>query len=294
MSLELLQAGLDPVSVRRLVEFALSEDLALGGDISGRLCLPRDQMTTATLVSRQTGILSGMVLLPVVLEASGLGQDVHLIVLKNDGDMVESGMEIGTLCGSALAIFAVERVMLNFLTFLSGTATTTRLMVSEVSGTNAKIVCTRKTIPSLRALQKYAVRCGGGFNHRFGLFDAVMLKDNHIAVAGGITEAVARARQGMGHMVKIEVEADTLPQVEEALKAGADCILLDNMSVEDMCRAVVMAKDITGGKVPLEASGGVRLDTVHAISEAGVDYISAGFLTHSSPALDIGLDIRAI
>jgi len=177
-------------------------------------------------------------------------------------------------------------VALNFLGPLSGTATLTAALVKAVEGTKARIVCTRKTLPGLRTLQKYAVRCGGGFNHRFGLDDAAMIKDNHIQAAGGIAPAVARLRAGLGHMVKIEVEVDRLEQLEEALANGVDTILLDNMSLDDMRRAVALAK----GKAVLEASGNVTLETVRAIAETGVDTISSGAITHSAPNLDIGLD----
>jgi nicotinate-nucleotide pyrophosphorylase (carboxylating) len=177
-------------------------------------------------------------------------------------------------------------VALNFLGPLSGTATATAALVKAAEGTGARIVCTRKTLPGLRSLQKYAVRCGGGFNHRFGLDDAAMIKDNHIAAAGGIAPALARLRAGLGHMVRIEVEVDSLAQLEEALANGAETILLDNMSLEDLRRAVALAK----GKAVLEASGNVTLVSVRAIAETGVNYISSGAITHSAPNLDIGLD----
>jgi nicotinate-nucleotide pyrophosphorylase (carboxylating) len=203
-----------------------------------------------------------------------------------DGSDAVGGSLLATLSGPAASILTAERVALNYLGPLSGTATLTAALVAAVEGTNARIVCTRKTIPGLRALQKYAVRCGGGFNHRFGLDDAAMLKDNHIRAAGSIAAALARLRAGLGHMVKIEVEVDTLVQLEEALAHGADTILLDNMALDDMRRAVALAK----GRAVLEASGNVTLQTVRAIAETGVDYISSGAITHSAPNLDIGLD----
>ncbi|HYS46841.1 MAG TPA: carboxylating nicotinate-nucleotide diphosphorylase, partial [Rhizomicrobium sp.] len=203
-----------------------------------------------------------------------------------DGSDAAAGALLATISGSAASILTGERVALNFLGPLSGTATLTAALVNAVEGTKARIVCTRKTLPGLRVLQKYAVRCGGGFNHRFGLDDAAMVKDNHVQAAGGIAPAVARLRAGLGHMVKIEVEVDRLDQFEEALAHRVDTILLDNMAIEDLRRAV----DLTKGKAVLEASGNVTLETVRAIAETGVDYISSGAITHSAPNLDIGLD----
>jgi nicotinate-nucleotide pyrophosphorylase (carboxylating) len=211
---------------------------------------------------------------------------VRFDIAAPDGSEVAVGAVLATVAGPARSILTAERVALNFLGPLSGTATLTAALVKAVEGTKARIVCTRKTLPGLRALQKYAVRCGGGFNHRFGLDDAAMVKDNHVQAAGGITPAVARLRAGLGHMVKIEVEVDRLEQLEEALREGVDTILLDNMSLDDMRRAVTLAK----GKAVLEASGNVTLQTVRAIAETGVDYISSGAITHSAPNLDIGLD----
>jgi nicotinate-nucleotide pyrophosphorylase (carboxylating) len=203
-----------------------------------------------------------------------------------DGSAAAAGDVLAILEGPARAALTAERVALNFVGHLSGIATATRALVDAVKGTGAKIVDTRKTTPGLRVLEKYAVRCGGGFNHRFGLDDAVLIKDNHIAVAGSLADAVQRARAGLAHMAKIEVEVDTLAQLEEALSLGVDTILLDNMSLEDLSGAVAIAK---GGAV-LEASGNVTLSTVRAIAETGVDYISSGAITHSAPSLDVALD----
>jgi nicotinate-nucleotide pyrophosphorylase (carboxylating) len=203
-----------------------------------------------------------------------------------DGSMVKSGTLLATVSGRARAILSAERVALNFTGHLSGVATATAALVAAVAGTPARIVCTRKTLPGLRSLQKYAVRCGGGFNHRFGLDDAVLIKDNHIAAAGGIAPALARVRAGLGHMAKIEIEVDTLAQLEEALDQGADTILLDNMGVDELRAAVALTK----GRAVLEASGNVTLATVRGIAETGVDYISSGAITHSAANLDIGLD----
>jgi len=203
-----------------------------------------------------------------------------------DGSEAAAGAVLATVSGPARSLLTAERVALNFLGPLSGTATATAALVKVVEGTRARIACTRKTLPGLRLLQKYAVRCGGGFNHRFGLDDAVMIKDNHIQAAGGIGAAVKRLRAGLGHMVKVEMEVDSIAQLEEALREGVDTILLDNMSLDDLRRAVAMAKD----KAVLEASGNVTIASVRAIAETGVDYISSGAITHSAPNLDIGLD----
>jgi len=199
---------------------------------------------------------------------------------------VSAGDVIATIDGSARSLLTAERVALNFTGRLSGIATLTRAFVDAVAGTRARIVCTRKTTPGLRVLEKYAVRCGGGFNHRLGLDDAVLIKDNHLVAAGGIKPAIERARAGLGHMAKIELEVDTLTQLEEALSLGVDTILLDNMSPADLRRAVELAKD----RATLEASGTVTLSNVRAIAETGVDYISSGAITHSAPTLDVGLD----
>ena len=207
-------------------------------------------------------------------------------VTAPDGSEVAAGTLLATVSGPARSLLTAERVALNFLGPLSGTATATAALVKAVAGTKARIVCTRKTLPGLRALQKYAVRCGGGFNHRFGLDDAAMVKDNHVQAAGGITPAVQRLRAGLGHMVKIEVEVDRLEQLEEALSIGVDTILLDNMTPEELRRAVAL----TNGRAVLEASGNVTLATVRAIAETGVDCISSGAITHSALNLDIGLD----
>jgi nicotinate-nucleotide pyrophosphorylase (carboxylating) len=200
---------------------------------------------------------------------------------------VGAGDTVLRIAGPSRGILTAERVALNFLGHLSGVATATAALVDAVKGTKAKIVCTRKTTPGLRAFEKYAVRCGGGENHRFGLYDAVLIKDNHIAAAGGVAKAL-RAAKGAGHMVKIEIEVGSLTQLEEALAEGAEVIMLDNMSVDDMRRAVAIAK----GRAVLEASGNVTLATVKAIAETGVDCISSGWITHSAPALDLGLDFE--
>jgi len=266
------------------IRAALEEDLGRAGDITSELTIPAGKAASARLVARKPGRVAGLICADIALRLvdTGLVLDVAL----PDGSDAVAGSVLATISGPARGILTAERVALNFLGPLSGTATMTAALVKAVQGTKARIVCTRKTLPGLRTLQKYAVRCGGGFNHRFGLDDAAMIKDNHIQAAGGIAPAVARLRAGLGHMVKIEVEVDRLEQLEEALAQNVDTILLDNMPLDDLRRAVALAK----GKAVLEASGNVTLETVRAIAETGVDYISSGAITHSAPNLDIGLD----
>ncbi len=266
------------------IRAALEEDLGRAGDITSQLSIAAGTHATARLVARKPGRIAGLICAQIAFGLVDAG--VQFDVALPDGSDAASGNVLATVEGPASSLLAAERVALNYLGTLSGTATLTAALVKAVSATQARIVCTRKTLPGLRLLQKYAVRCGGGFNHRFGLDDAAMIKDNHIQAAGGITAAVARLRAGLGHMVKIEVEVDTLAQLEEALANGVDTILLDNMTLDDMRRAVARAK----GKAVLEASGNVTAQTVRAIAEAGVDYISSGAITHSAPNLDIGLD----
>jgi nicotinate-nucleotide pyrophosphorylase (carboxylating) len=263
---------------------ALVEDLGRAGDITSQLTIPTDRIAAAKFVARKPGRVAGLICAEAAFRL--VDQSVTFTAAKPDGSDVAAGHAIATVSGPARSLLTAERVALNFLGPLSGTATLTAALVAAVQGTRARIVCTRKTLPGLRTLQKYAVRCGGGFNHRFGLDDAAMVKDNHIQAAGGLKPAVERLRAGLGHMVKVEVEVDRLAQLEEALALGVDTILLDNMSTDDMRRAVSLAK----GKAVLEASGNVTLETVRAIAETGVDYISSGAITHSAPNLDIGLD----
>jgi len=272
------------LAVEPQVRAALQEDLGRAGDITSDLTIPADKQAVARLVARKPGRIAGLICAEAAFRL--VDPSLRFDVSAPDGSDVAADGLLATVSGPARGILTAERVALNFLGPLSGTATLTAALVKAVAGTQARIVCTRKTLPGLRSLQKYAVRCGGGFNHRFGLDDAAMIKDNHIQAAGGIAPAVARLRAGLGHMVKIEVEVDRLEQLEEALANGVDTILLDNMPLDDMRRAVALAK----GKAVLEASGNVTLETVRAIAETGVDYISSGALTHSAPNLDVGLD----
>ena len=266
------------------VRAALEEDLGRAGDITSQLTIPSDKQAAVKIVVRKPGRIAGLICAEAAFRL--VDPSVKFEVLLPDGSDAAAGAVLATVSGSARSILTAERVALNFLGPLSGTATATAALVKAVEGTAARIVCTRKTLPGLRALQKYAVRCGGGFNHRFGLDDAAMVKDNHVQAAGGIGPAVARLREGLGHMVRIEVEVDRLEQLEEALTLGVDRILLDNISLDDLNRAVALSKD----KAVLEASGNVTLATVRAIAETGVDYISSGAITHSALNLDIGLD----
>ncbi|HUO99512.1 MAG TPA: carboxylating nicotinate-nucleotide diphosphorylase [Rhizomicrobium sp.] len=270
--------------IEPIVRRALDEDLGRAGDITSDLVLPAGQRATARLVARKPGTIAGLNAAEAAFHI--LDGSVKVTLELRDGSPVETGSTLLLVQGAARSILAAERVALNFVGRLSGVATSTRALVDAVKGTKARIVCTRKTTPGLRILEKYAVRCGGGVNHRFGLDDAVLIKDNHIVAAGGIKNAVERVYSGVGHMVKVEVEVDTLDDLKEALRLGVDTVLLDNMPIEQMKEAV----KITAGRAALEASGNVTLQTVRAIAETGVDYISSGAITHSAASLDVALD----
>lgn len=266
------------------LDLAFAEDLGLTGDITTNVTIPADTRASGVIGARKPGRIAG---LPIAEAAfRRLDPAAEFRVLIPDGQDAEPGAAVAEIAGNARALLTAERVALNFLGHLSGIATHTRTFARTIEGTKAHICCTRKTTPGLRAFEKYAVRMGGGVNHRFGLFDAVLIKDNHIAAAGGLAAAVERARSGAGHLVKIEVEVDSLDQLREALLHPVDAVLLDNMSPDQLREAVALA----AGRVILEASGGVTLETVRGIAETGVDLISSGALTHSSPVLDLGLD----
>lgn len=272
--------------IEKAVRSALEEDLGLVGDITTNATVSADAKASAVIAARTDGVISG---LDVAAAAFRLvDPDVDFVAKARDGDVVKPGTVIAAIDGPARGILTAERVALNFLGRMSGIATLTRHFVDAVSGTNARIVDTRKTTPGLRAFEKYSVRCGGGHNHRTGLFDAVLIKDNHIVAAGSVTKAIERARAASGHMVKIEVEVDTLDQLEELLNLEVDAVLLDNMTPAELRKAVSKVK----GRCLTEASGGVNLNTVRAIAESGVDMISVGALTHSAPVLDLGLDFN--
>ena len=273
-----------PLLIEPSVRAALEEDLGRAGDITSNFTIPEGARATARLVAREPGTIAGLNCAEAAFRL--VDPIARFTPVAADGDTVTAGTLLVTIEGPARSLLTAERVALNFLGHLSGVATATAALVHAVDGIKARIVCTRKTIPGLRALQKYAVRCGGGLNHRFGLDDAVLVKDNHIAAAGGIAPALERLRAGLGLMVRIEVEVDTLAQLEEALALGVEAVLLDNMPPERLRQAVALTK----GRATLEASGGVTLAAVRAIAETGVDYISSGAITHSAPNLDIGLD----
>ncbi|MBB1090793.1 carboxylating nicotinate-nucleotide diphosphorylase [Rhodopseudomonas palustris] len=281
-------AFLSPLAIEQAVHRALDEDLGRAGDVTSIATIPETTQAHAIMVARQSGVIAG---LPLAVEAfRRLSPDIHIAAHVRDGDAVAAGIHVLTMSGPARAVLSGERTALNFVGRLSGIATLTSDYVRHTAGSKLRICCTRKTTPGLRALEKYAVRCGGGFNHRFGLDDAVLIKDNHIAVAGGIRPVLERARAKIGHLVKIEIEVDTLDQLQDVLDTGmADVVLLDNMDIATLKRAVSMAQ----GRVVLEASGGVTRDSIRAIAETGVDYASAGALTHSAPNFDIALDIDA-
>jgi nicotinate-nucleotide pyrophosphorylase (carboxylating) len=270
--------------VEAVVRRALEEDLGRSGDITSELTVPADRQIEARLAARKSGTIAGLIAADCAFRL--IDPKIAFRAAIPDGSRVEAGAVLANIRGTARAILTAERVALNFVGHLSGIATATQALVDAVAGTNARIVDTRKTTPGLRLLEKYAVRCGGGFNHRFGLGDAILIKDNHIAAAGSLHAAVESARAAIAHMIKIEVEVDTLVQLEEALALGVDTVLLDNMNPDQLRRAVETAH----GRAVLEASGNVTLSTVRAIAETGVDYISSGAITHSAPNLDIGLD----
>ena len=280
------QGFLSPLEIDAAVERALAEDLGRAGDITSIATIPADTQARAVVVARKAGVISGLPLVAAALRR--LAPDIALKPAARDGDSVTTKTELMTIVGDARAVLSAERAALNLLGHLSGIATATADFVRLTKGTKTRFCCTRKTTPGLRALEKYAVRCGGGFNHRFGLDDAMLIKDNHIAVAGGVRAVLERARQNAGHLVKIEIEVDTLDQLAEVLDSGlAEVVLLDNMSLADMRKAVAMAN----GRVVLEASGGITLDTIADVAATGVDYASSGWITHSAPSLDVALDI---
>lgn len=282
--------GLPPlpaVLIEPLVRAALAEDLGRGGDITSNAVIPAETQARVVMSCRQEGIICGLDLAEAAFRL--IDPTLKITRLANDGDAVIPGTDVLDVAGAARSILAAERVALNFTGRLSGIATLTNKMVKAVGNHKARICDTRKTTPGLRALEKYAVRVGGGMNHRAGLDDAILIKDNHIAMAGGVTAALRRARQAAGHTVKIEIEVDTLAQLKDVLDVGTDVVMLDNMSLEDMAQAVQMV----AGRALVEASGGVTLERIPHIAATGVDMISSGALTHSAPNFDVGLDFRS-
>ncbi|SMF35290.1 nicotinate-nucleotide pyrophosphorylase [carboxylating] [Xaviernesmea oryzae] len=280
-------APLPRLIVEPPVRAALLEDLGLAGDITSTAVIPAKHRSTVIMAARKAGVIAG-------LDAAELAfqlVDPAISVTRHvpDGTAVKRGDTIATIEGPSRGLLTAERTALNFLGHLSGIATVTAGIVAAVEGSKASVVCTRKTTPGLRALEKYAVRAGGGMNHRFALHDAVLIKDNHVAIAGGVAEAIRRARAGVGHMVKIEVEVDTLTQLHEAMEIGVDAVLLDNMTPDELREAVA----IVAGRAITEASGGITPETAAAVAASGVDLLSVGWITHSAPTLDIGLDFQS-
>ncbi|MGV1928215.1 carboxylating nicotinate-nucleotide diphosphorylase [Agrobacterium tumefaciens] len=270
-----------------LVRNALLEDLGLAGDITSAAVIPADHRSVVVMAAREPGVIAGLDAAEMAFQLV----DPTIVMRRQvqDGAAVATGDIIATIEGPSRGLLTAERTALNFLGHLSGIASVTATIAAAISGTRASVACTRKTTPGLRALEKYAVRAGGGMNHRFALYDAVLIKDNHIAVAGGVRDAIRSAKAGVGHLVKIEVEVDTLLQLREAMEEEVDAVLLDNMPPEQLREAV----QIVAGRAITEASGRITPQTAAAIAATGIDLISVGWLTHSAPVLDVGLDFQS-
>jgi nicotinate-nucleotide pyrophosphorylase (carboxylating) len=287
MSLSCPDAFLSPLAIDEAVTRALAEDLGRAGDVTSIATIPEGTRGSAVMKAREAGVVAGLPVAEAVFRK--LDPSVEIAGQLRDGAAVQAKTVLMSISGDARALLAAERTALNFVGHLSGIASAAAEFVRLVAHTRARVCCTRKTTPGLRALQKYAVRCGGGFNHRFGLDDAILIKDNHIAVAGGVRAVLERAKAAAGHLVKIEIEVDTLEQLKTVLEVGlADAVLLDNMSPAMMKQAVAMV----AGRLTIEASGGITHASAAAIAESGVDYLSSGAITHSSPNMDVGLDIE--
>ena len=284
-----MDAQLPSFSVNHAVSLALKEDLGSAGDVTTNSIIPDNAAANVAIKAREPGRIAGIQFVEAAIRTFDDGADIK--INTPDGTSVKAGDTLASINASARAILTGERTALNFLGHLSGIATLTSKYVTAISGTGAKICCTRKTTPGLRQFEKYAVRAGGAMNHRFGLNDAILIKDNHIAIAGSISSALKSAFENSGHMLKVEIEVDTIEQLEEALNHPIDAVLLDNMSNDELTKAVSMIKEVSPDIIA-EASGGVNLDTVKAIADTGVDLISVGALTHSAPTLDLGLDFK--
>ena len=281
-----IEPALDEVLLTPIVEAALREDLGRRGDVTSQATIPAEMQAKLQIKARQAGVICGMDLARLAFRL--IDTNIEFIAKVNDGERVAANTVLAIVSGNARHLLTAERTALNFMTHLSGIATATRQIVDSVAEYPAQITCTRKTIPGLRIIQKYAVRCGGGRNHRLGLDDAILIKDNHIAIAGDISTAIKQAQAFAGHLIPIEVEVDTLDQLEQALAVGVNIVLLDNMAPDVLTQAVAMCQ----GKAKTEASGGITPETVKAVAKTGVDFIAMGYLTHSTTALDIGLDFR--
>lgn len=277
-------APLPRLLIEPAVRAALVEDLGLAGDVTSNTVIPAGHRSRVVMAARQAGTVAGLDV--AALAFNLVDPAITMTRHVEDGARIAAGDTVATIEGPSRGMLTGERVALNFLGHLSGIATETAKIVDAVRGTKASVACTRKTTPGLRIFEKYAVRAGGGSNHRFSLADAVLIKDNHVAIAGGVAEAIRRARAGAGHMIKIEVEVDTLAQLREAMETGVDVVLLDNMTTDQLREAV----GIIDGRAIAEASGGITPDTAAAIAATGVDLLSVGWITHSAPVLDIGLD----
>jgi nicotinate-nucleotide pyrophosphorylase (carboxylating) len=288
MSSQRTLPALSPLLVEGPVRAALLEDLGSAGDITSQAVVPENTVARVSLTARDKGVVAGLDLARTAFRL--VDASLKISVVREDGASVGPGDDIAMIEGPARSILTGERVALNFMGHLSGVATATRQLVDAIEGTSARICCTRKTTPGLRAFEKHAVLAGGGANHRFGLGDAFLIKDNHIAAAGGISNALKSAQLAAGHMTTIEIEVDTLDQLDEALSAGARVILLDNMTPDQLKSAVKAAS----GLAVLEASGKINIETVRCVAETGVDFISSGYITHSAPTLDIGLDFDSL
>lgn len=279
---------LPSVMVDDAVRAALREDLGRAGDITTLATIPPDAIADVVIASREDGVLSGMPLARAAFRA--INPDIQFETLIDDGEALAPGDVVARIKGRARDVLSAERVALNYLGHMSGIASATAQFAKRIAHTKARVVCTRKTTPGLRAFEKYAVRCGGGANHRFGLDDAVLIKDNHIGVVGNVADTIEAARAYIGHLVKIEVEVDTLEQLAEALSANPDVVLLDNMDAAILRQAIALVEKLNPA-TKTEASGGIKLDTIAEKAETGVDYISTGWITHSAPVLDLGLDM---
>lgn len=286
-----VEPPLNDVLLLPLIQAALLEDLGRRGDVTSQATIPADKQATLTLTVRDDGVVCGLDL--ARLAFAQVDPDIEFKAHTQDGAAVIKGEVLATISGNARNLLTAERTALNFMTHLSGIATATRKVVDLVADYPAQITCTRKTIPGLRTVQKYAVRCGGGRNHRLGLDDAILIKDNHIAIAGNIAKALQQAQQLAGHLIPIEIEVDTLEQLQQAIEAGAELVLLDNMAPETLRKAVALCKNHPSGRIKTEASGGITPDSVVAVAQTGVDFIAMGYLTHSTTALDIGMDFTA-
>ena len=282
-----LLPALDTVLLESLVRLALTEDLGRRGDVTSQATIPAQKQAQLQIRARQAGVICGMDLARLAFAL--IDGQIEFIATVSDGERVAADTVLATVRGNARHLLTAERTALNFLTHLSGIASATQHIVDSVVDYPAQITCTRKTIPGLRIVQKYAVRCGGGRNHRLGLDDAILIKDNHIAIAGDITTAIEQAKQFAGHLIPIEVEVDTLAQLKLALDAEVSLVLLDNMPADTLQQAVALCK----GRAKTEASGGITPETVQIVAKTGVDFIAMGYLTHSTTALDIGLDFSA-